>query len=180
MEVITHSNNIDENTNALMLLKSEGNNLNPLKLYSPVISLTGHKGEVYSGSFSNEGYLYASAGFDKSIMIWEVFDENCKNIQTLTGHSNAIMQLKWSQDDSKIYSCSADKTVSIWDVYECKRIRKLKGHEAFVNSLDSTKKGLELVFAYLFRLHLAEMTTNFYSGIRERNLLLFLKNSNLK
>jgi Prp8 binding protein len=143
------------NHNSLVVLDSQhtGNDQNPNKLYSPVISLTGHKGEVYTGSFSNEGYLYATGGYDKSIMIWEVFHESCKNIYTLTGHSNAVLQLKWSQDDSKIYSCSADKTVSIWDVYESKRIRKLKGHEAFVNSLDTTKKGQELVFYYFIKFY---------------------------
>jgi Prp8 binding protein len=63
----------------------------------------------------------------------------------MNGHNNAILQVCWSQDDTKLFSCSADKTVSIWDVFESKRIKKMKGHEGFVNSIDSTKKGTELV-----------------------------------
>ena len=137
--------NLKENTQGLILMKNTNDNSNQMKLYNPVITLSGHKGDIYSGLFSNEGFLYATGGYDKSIMLWEVFDSSCRNIQTLTGHGNAILQLKWSQDDSKIFSCSADKTVSIWDVYESKRIRKLKGHEGFVNSIDSSKRGTELV-----------------------------------
>jgi Prp8 binding protein len=114
-------------------------------LYNPTLMLTGHKGEVFTGKFSNEGFLYASAGFDRNINVWEVFEEKCRNITTLTGHNNAILELTWSQDDSKIFSVSADKTVSIWDVYESRRVKKLKGHEHYINCIASTKRGPELI-----------------------------------
>ena len=94
------------------------------KLYAPSVLLNGHKGDVYTGKFSREGFLFASAGYDRDIQLWEVFDENCRNITTLRGHTNAILELTWSQDDSKVFTCSADKTVGIWDVYESKRIKK--------------------------------------------------------
>lgn len=116
-----------------------------IKLYSPTVMLSGHKGEIFTAKFSNQGFLYASAGFDRNLMVWEVFEENCKNITTMHGHNNAILELVWSQDDSKIFTCSADKTVSIWDLYESRRIKKLKNHESFVNCITATKKGAELV-----------------------------------
>lgn len=116
-----------------------------MKLYNPTIMLSGHKGEIYSGKFSNQGFLYASGGYDRNLMVWEVFEESCKNLTTMHGHNNAILELVWSQDDSKIFTCSADKTVSVWDVYESKRLKKLKCHESFVNCLTATKKGPELV-----------------------------------
>ena len=117
----------------------------PLALYSPTIMLTGHKGEIYTGKFSNEGFLFASGGHDRNIMVWEVFEERCRNVVTLSGHNNAILELTFSQDDSKIFTCSADKTVGVWDIYESKRIKKLKGHESFVNCISSTRRGTELV-----------------------------------
>jgi Prp8 binding protein len=125
------------------------NNKQNLKIFSETILLTGHKGETYTGKFSNEGFLYATAGFDKSIMVWETFEESCRNLTTMNGHSNAILDLKWSQDDTRIYTCSADKTVSIWDVFESKRIKKLKGHENIVNCIDSSRRGPEIVFIYI-------------------------------
>jgi Prp8 binding protein len=116
-----------------------------ISLYNPTIMLSGHQGEVFTGKFSNEGFLYASAGFDRCINIWEVFEEKCRNITKMEGHGNAILDLTWSQDDSKVFSVSADKTVSVWDIYESKRLKKLKGHENYVNCISSTRKGTELV-----------------------------------
>jgi Prp8 binding protein len=147
--MLAHSNN--RSISDGLVLKNEytefqqDNKENKLKLYNPTIALNGHKGEIYTGKFSNEGYIYATAGHDKNILLWEVFEESCRNLTALQGHSNAILELTWSQDDSRIYSCSADKSVCIWDVYESKRIKKLKGHESFVNCLDNSKRGPEIV-----------------------------------
>lgn len=92
-------------------------------------------------------------------MIWEVFEEKCRNLTSLSGHNNAILGTCWSQDDSKIYSCSADKTVCIWDIYEAKRIKKLKGHEGIINSIDSSRRGPELVkFIFYIRSFQVVMT----------------------
>lgn len=146
--VVDNVNQQNNPTDFIMLREGENvtdENSSKLKLYNPNIMLTGHKGEIYTGKFSNEGYLYGTAGHDRSIMLWEVFEETCRNITTLQGHTNAVLDIKWSQDDSKLFSCSADKTVSIWDIYEAKRIKKLKGHDSFVTSLDATKRGPELV-----------------------------------
>lgn len=134
------------NLNTSIALQNDLNlNKSTFKLYNHTISLAGHKGEVFTGKFSNEGFLYASAGFDKIINVWEVYEDNCRNITSLSGHSNAILELAWSQDDNKLFSCSADKTVSVWDVYESKRIKKLKTHESFVNCITATRKGQDLV-----------------------------------
>jgi len=139
--------NLNISNEIALKLDHQDNNLNKsnLRIYSPTIQLTGHKGEIYSGKFSNEGYLYSTAGHDRIIMLWEVYEETCRNITTLTGHTNAILDLVWAQDDSKIYSASADKTVSVWDIYEAKRVKKFRGHDSFVNCLDATRKGPELV-----------------------------------
>jgi len=142
--------NIGDIYNSIAITPSTGNfssdqNKTSLKIYSQNILLSGHKGEIYTGKFSNEGYLYATAGHDKEIMLWETYEEKCRNITSLSGHSNAILEVKWSQDDSKIFSCSADKTVSVWDVYESKRLKKFKGHDSFVNCIDVSRRGPEMV-----------------------------------
>jgi Prp8 binding protein len=137
--------NIKTNLNTAITLHTDNIIKQRMNLYSPSILLTGHTGEIYTGKFSNEGFLYASAGYDRKIMVWEVFEEKCRNLTTLVGHNNAILEVCWSQDDSKIFSSSADKTVSIWDLYEAKRIKKLKGHDSYVNCISSSKRGPELV-----------------------------------
>lgn len=134
------------NINDAIMLKTD-NAVNNLKLFNPTIMLQGHSGEIFTGKFSNEGILYASGGHDKNVMIWETFEEKCRNLVTLQGHTNAIIQLQWNHDDSRIYTCSADKTVCIWDLYAGKRIKKLKGHENIVNSIDSSKKGQDMIIS---------------------------------
>lgn len=59
----------------------------------------------------------------------------------MTGHSGSISEAHFSTDGSTVYSCATDKTVSIWDVPLSQRIRKLKGHTGFVNSIRCTRRG---------------------------------------
>lgn len=59
----------------------------------------------------------------------------------MTGHSGSISEAHFSTDGSTVYSCATDKTVSIWDVPSSQRIRKLKGHTGFVNSIRCTRRG---------------------------------------
>jgi Prp8 binding protein len=39
---------------------------------APIMMLTGHKGEVYTGKFHPEGSILASSGFDREIFLWNV------------------------------------------------------------------------------------------------------------
>lgn len=59
----------------------------------------------------------------------------------MTGHTGAVLEAHFSPDGSNIYTCATDKTISIWDVHEAARIRKLKGHTGFVNSVRGTRRG---------------------------------------
>ena len=100
----------------------------------------GHEGEIYSVEFSDCGDYLASAGHDRKIMIWKVFDKEFKNVVELKAHKNTILDLWWSTDTSKIYSWSADKTISIWDLVEGTRIKKYKDHTGIVNSVYAAKR----------------------------------------
>jgi WD40 repeat protein len=142
---INNTNKINNINDGILIKREDIFKKSEFKLYSPTILLQAHKSDVFTGKFSREGFLFASAGYDRDINIWETFNETCRNITTLRGHTNAILELVWSQDDSKVFTSSADKTVSVWDIYQCERIKKFKGHEGFVNCIDTTKKGEELV-----------------------------------
>lgn len=53
----------------------------------------------------------------------------------MTGHTGAVMELHFSPDGSNIYTASTDNTLGIWDIGTAQRIKKLKGHSAFVNTV---------------------------------------------
>ena len=39
------------------------------------------------------------------------------------------------------FTCSTDKTVAVWDTEVGERMRKLKGHQSFVNSVCPARRG---------------------------------------
>ena len=83
----------------------------------------------------------ASAGHDKLINVWDVFNPRVQSLGYCKGHKNAILDLTWdhesdSQEPPRIHSCSADKTLVSWNSFDFSKIRTFKGHEDVVNSLD--------------------------------------------
>lgn len=115
------------------------------KLFSSVVQLKGHSAEVFTGKFSRNGLIFASAGSDRSINLWSVFTEKCKNLANLTGHTNTITELAWSDD--KLFTCSVDKNVFVWDYFTGTRLKKLKGHSSIVNSVDISRKTQQMLIS---------------------------------
>lgn len=69
---------------------------NEKKIFAPTIQLLGHQGEVFTNKFSKCGNYLASAGFDREILIWDIFDKNAKNLCAFKGHKNTVLDLHWS------------------------------------------------------------------------------------
>ncbi|KAF7990258.1 hypothetical protein HCN44_000063 [Aphidius gifuensis] len=110
-------------------------------LMSPIMLLEGHGGDIFSLEFHPDGQYLASTGFDRQIFIWNVYGE-CENIGVMSGHSGAILDMHFSADGSNLYTASTDMTLGLWDFIAGVRIKKLKGHTGFVNSVGSARRGL--------------------------------------
>ena len=46
---------------------------------------------------------------------------------------------------SEIVTASVDKTLSLWDLHSGERVKKLKGHQSFVNCCDVARRGPQLI-----------------------------------
>jgi len=46
---------------------------------------------------------------------------------------------------SMVFTCSVDKTGAVWDCEVGERIKKLKGHTSFVNSICPARRGVSLL-----------------------------------
>merc|ERR1719323_2867628 len=97
--------------------------------------LSGHSGEVYCAKFHPQGNLLASAGFERQVFLWNVYGD-CDNINVMSGHTGAIVQLTFNQSGDTLYTASVDKTVGMFDSVTGQRIKRMKGHTSFVNSVD--------------------------------------------
>mmetsp|Transcript_1901 Transcript_1901/g.2956 ORF Transcript_1901/g.2956 Transcript_1901/m.2956 type:complete len:357 (-) Transcript_1901:580-1650(-) len=113
-------------------------------LKAPTMRLAGHAGEVYSIRFSPDGKCIASAGFDKSIFLWQTFGD-CLNYNVLTGHQNGVLEVHWLPGGEQLVSCSADKTVRAWDASTGVQVKKSKEHGSVVNSVCPMHRGNPLI-----------------------------------
>jgi len=113
-------------------------------LPAPIMLLSGHEGDVFTAKFSPDGEMIASGGFERLIMLWSTYGE-CENFHTMKGHAGAIMQVKFSTDAERLYSASTDKTIGIWCMGTGERIKRLKGHSTFVNTVDCARRGPQIV-----------------------------------
>jgi Prp8 binding protein len=106
--------------------------------------LAGHKAEVFTVRFSPDGKSLASGSFDKMIYLWNTYGD-CANFGVLKGHSGAITELHWSPDGIHIYSSSTDKSVGVFDAQVGERVKRFKGHQSFVQSCHTVRRGPPLI-----------------------------------
>ncbi|MCL4117402.1 UNVERIFIED_CONTAM: hypothetical protein GTU68_035821 [Idotea baltica] len=133
-----------EGKNTTIAIQSQGDPDRTSGLMAPIMQLIGHQGDVLCGKFHPDGEMLATSGMDRQILFWNVYGE-CDNIGALSGHTNAITDLHFSTDGAVLYTASADKTLMCWDTCTGNRIKRLKGHTSFVNSVHSARRGPSMI-----------------------------------
>lgn len=88
---------------------------------------------IYSLEFSPDSKILASASADKSVVLWDV--ENQEEITSLMGHQSSVFKLAFSPDGQRLASGGEDHSVLIWDVDRRQLIHTLQGHSGPVVSL---------------------------------------------
>jgi len=106
--------------------------------------MKGHSGEVFATRFDPSGQFIASGSMDRTILLWRTYGA-CENYGILAGHKGAVLDLHWSRDSKNLFSASADMNLASWDLETGQRIRRHEGHEEVVNSMDISKRGVELL-----------------------------------
>ena len=97
--------------------------------------------ELWSVAVSPAETLYAAAGADRSIRVYDVKTGTLK--QTLSGHTAAVTALTFL-DEGRLASTSGDKLLKIWDLATGKAI-DCSGHTSAVLAVATTPDGKTLV-----------------------------------
>ncbi|KAH8803105.1 quinon protein alcohol dehydrogenase-like superfamily [Xylogone sp. PMI_703] len=110
----------------------------PSKGTKPITRMLGHQKLVNHVTFSPDGLLLASAGFDNHVKLW---NSQGVYINTLRGHVSSVYQCAFSADSRLLVTSSKDNTLKIWDMRTHKLLTDLPGHKDEVYAVDWSPDG---------------------------------------
>ena len=67
---------------------------------------------MWAVAFTPDGSRLASAGWDKTVRLWDV--ASGQEMVTLRAHADAVNAVAFSPDGSRLASASDDRTVTVW------------------------------------------------------------------
>ncbi|KLU84428.1 WD repeat-containing protein [Magnaporthiopsis poae ATCC 64411] len=105
----------------------------------PISRMVGHQKQVNHVTFSPDGSLIASAGWDNHTKLWSARDG--KFINTLRAHVAPVYQCAFSADSRLLVTASKDTTLKVWNVRTGKLATDLPGHEDEVYGVDWSPDG---------------------------------------
>lgn len=114
----------------------------PSKTTKPLARLLGHQKQVNHVTFSPDGLLIASSGWDNHVKLWNARDG--KFIATLRGHVGPVYMTCFSPDSRFLVSGSKDTTLKVWDVRTGKLKENLPGHKDEVWAVDWSPDGAKV------------------------------------
>ncbi len=74
--------------------------------------LEGHRGRVFTVSWSPDGRRLASASIDQTVWVWDA--ESGAEVRRLEGHTDCVYDVSWSPDGRWLAS-AAGRRIYIWD-----------------------------------------------------------------
>jgi hypothetical protein len=102
-------------------------------------SFGGHRDLLYDAELSPDEQTLATAGYDRSIKLWNVADGSLA--RSIDVHNGAVFDLAWHPTGKVLASASADETVKLWRPADGARLDTLKEPLAEVFAVAFTSDG---------------------------------------
>ncbi|KAJ1948790.1 U3 snoRNP protein [Linderina macrospora] len=87
--------------------------------------LSGHTGPISSLAFRPDGQSLASASWDKSVRLWDVFDRS-KIVERLD-HNNEVLALAYRPDGKELCASTLDGQIHFWDIAKAAPMGTIEG-----------------------------------------------------
>jgi cytochrome c len=100
--------------------------------------LTGHAGKVAAIAVAPDGRLAASAGWDRTVRVWDL--ETGSQSLELQARDN-VNAVQFSPDGAKILAGNSDGSIQIWRAADGNQLAVLNGHDFGVTALDLSPDG---------------------------------------
>ena len=99
----------------------------------------GHRDAVQDAELSPDGRWLATAGYDRSIRLWQVADHSL--VWSNSVHNGAVFDLAFDPSGAVLASASADQTVKLWRVRDGLRLDTLNQPQGDLNRVLFTPDG---------------------------------------
>ncbi len=106
---------------------------------SPLGTVAGHTGGVWSVAFSPDGKALSTGSADHTARLWDISDPRQPHpLSTLTGHDGSIHSVAFSLDGRILATGSADRKARLWDISDPRQphpLSTLTGHTDQIHSV---------------------------------------------
>ena len=104
-----------------------------------------HRDLLYDAELSPDGATLATAGYDRSIKLWNVADGTL--VRSIDVHNGAVFDLAWHPSGKLLASASADETVKLWRASDGVRLDTLSQPQGELASVAFTPDGRHVLAA---------------------------------